>query len=300
MLTHGTLTVGIVGAGRVGLALGHGLRVAGWRVGPVVTRRLATARHAIRAIGDGQPHAELTRQLLAVDLVLICAPDPEIAGIAMRLAEMGGEEWRGRIVLHASGRLDSRALQPLAECGAATGAMYPVQVFSQRGITPLEGCFFEIEGNPTAMRAARRVCRDLGGVPLSIPTSGKTACHAARSFVSPLLAASFETATRILMAEGLTRRRATRVLDPLARRTLDCVMRLGPHSVGHGPSRARRAQRIALAQRALLRFPRTYREAFVALERLRVSLAETGAPKNSRSRGRARPLAFAAAVGENN
>ena len=106
MLTQGTLTVGIVGAGRVGRTLARGLRAAGWRVGPVVTRRTATARHAVRAIGDGQPHGALTPQLLAVDVVLVCVPDAEIGRVAARLAKLGGKEWRGRIVLHASGRLD--------------------------------------------------------------------------------------------------------------------------------------------------------------------------------------------------
>src|SRR5580698_1414011 len=103
MLTHGTLTVGIVGAGRVGRTLGRGLRAAGWRVGPVVTRRPATARQAVRAIGDGQPHAALTRQLLAADLILVCVEDAEIGGLAKNLADLGGKEWRDRIVLHSSG-----------------------------------------------------------------------------------------------------------------------------------------------------------------------------------------------------
>ncbi|MGD0840385.1 MAG: NAD(P)-binding domain-containing protein [Candidatus Acidiferrales bacterium] len=92
MLTHGPLTVGIVGAGCIGRTLGRGLRVAGWRVGPVVTRGEATARHAVRAIGDGRPHAQLTRQLLAADVLLLCAPDAQLAGIAAHLAEMGGKE----------------------------------------------------------------------------------------------------------------------------------------------------------------------------------------------------------------
>jgi predicted short-subunit dehydrogenase-like oxidoreductase (DUF2520 family) len=297
MLTHGTLTVGIVGAGRVGRTLGRGLRAAGWRVGPVVTRRLTTARQAVRAIGDGQPHAALTQQLLAADLVLVCVPDAEIAGLAQRLAEMGGKEWRGRIVLHVSGLLDSRELWPLGECGAATGTLHPVQVFSLRGITPLDGCFFEIEGTATATRAARRICRELGGVPLSVSTAGKSACYAARCFVCPLLAASFETGTRILMAQGLTRRQATRVLEPLARRTLDSGFRVGPRAAASVSTRARRARRIARCAKALSRFPRPYRDAYLALERLRASLAESGgAPKKSPAA--VPPRAFAAAVGE--
>jgi predicted short-subunit dehydrogenase-like oxidoreductase (DUF2520 family) len=285
MLTHGTLTVGIVGAGRVGRTLGRGLRAAGWRVGPVVTRGAATARHAVRAIGDGQPHGALTPQLLAVDLVLVCVPDAEIGRVASRLADIGGNEWRGRIVLHASGRLDSRELRALEVCGAATGSLHPVQVFSRRGETQLEGCFFEIEGGATALRAARRVCRDLGGVPLRVPTGGKCAFHAARSFVSPFLVASFETGTRILMARGFTRRQAMRVLEPLARRTLDSLLRLGPQASPGGSAHTHGAGRAARDARALAEFPRTYHDAYVALWRLRASLGEGRAPKKSRGSG---------------
>jgi hypothetical protein len=46
----------------------------------------------VRAIGDGRPHAQLTRQLLAADVLLLCAPDAQLAGIAAHLAEMGGKE----------------------------------------------------------------------------------------------------------------------------------------------------------------------------------------------------------------
>jgi predicted short-subunit dehydrogenase-like oxidoreductase (DUF2520 family) len=296
MLTHATLTVGIVGAGRVGRSLGRGLRAAGWRVGAVVTRGPATARQAVRAIGDGQPHAALTPQLLAADVVLVCAPDAEIAGIAAHLAKMGGREWRGRIVLHASGRLDSRELWPLGECGAATGSLHPVQVFNRRGLTPLAGCFFEIEGSATALRAARRICRDLGGVPLSVSTGGKSATHAARNFVSPLLAASFEAATRILMEQGFTRRQATHVLEPLARRTLDNVARLGPQAVRGGGTRARAAGAIARDERALVRFPRAYRDAYLALQRLRALLRESSARKKS-AKSPAAGIGMAAAAG---
>jgi predicted short-subunit dehydrogenase-like oxidoreductase (DUF2520 family) len=48
-------TVSIVGAGRVGIALGKRLRELGWRVGAVVTRSKATSRAAVRAIGAGTP-----------------------------------------------------------------------------------------------------------------------------------------------------------------------------------------------------------------------------------------------------
>ena len=48
-------TVSIVGAGRVGRALGRRLHELGWRIGAVTGRSMTTARAAVRAIGAGHP-----------------------------------------------------------------------------------------------------------------------------------------------------------------------------------------------------------------------------------------------------
>src|SRR5229473_2929749 len=85
----------IVGAGRVGKALGRCLHELGWRVGVVVTRSIPTARAAVRAIGAGQPTDRLTCQLLASDVVLMATPDGVISGVAADLAHLGGHDWHG-------------------------------------------------------------------------------------------------------------------------------------------------------------------------------------------------------------
>ncbi len=105
MLAQGTPTLGIVGAGRVGRALGRRLHELGWRVGPVVTRKKSSARMAVKVIGEGRAHAGLTRQILAADVLLIATPDDVLSKVAAEMAEMGREEWRGKIVLHTSGAI---------------------------------------------------------------------------------------------------------------------------------------------------------------------------------------------------
>ncbi len=126
----------IVGAGRVGKALGRCLHELGWRVGVVVTRSIPTARAAVRAIGAGQPTDRLTCQLLASDVVLMATPDGVISGVAADLAHLGGHEWHGKAVLHTSGALDSSALEALADAGAATGSIHPMQTFRCRCACP--------------------------------------------------------------------------------------------------------------------------------------------------------------------
>src|SRR2546426_8821900 len=122
-------SLSIVGAGRVGRALGRRLRELGWKICAVITRSEEGARRAVRFIGAGKPHAQMTRQIVSSRVILIAAPDDEIAGVAKELARIGGEEVRGEGVLHTSGALNARVLGPVKACGAAGAALHPVQSF---------------------------------------------------------------------------------------------------------------------------------------------------------------------------
>ena len=64
----------IIGAGRVGCALGRHLHQKGWRIGPVVTRSMRTASAATRRIGAGKPQAGISDAILGADVVLIAGP----------------------------------------------------------------------------------------------------------------------------------------------------------------------------------------------------------------------------------
>src|SRR5215472_8414660 len=103
-------SLAIVGAGRVGRALGRRLRELGWKIGVVVAASDASSRRAVRFIGAGKAHGGLTRNVLLSQLILITTPDDTVTGVSRELARMGGEELGGRVVLHTSGALDSRAL----------------------------------------------------------------------------------------------------------------------------------------------------------------------------------------------
>ena len=261
-------TIAIVGAGRVGRGLGVRLHELGWRVGAVVTRSGGTARAAVRAIGDGRAHAGLTCQILGADVVLISTPDGAIESVAAKLARMGGEEWRGKVVLHTSGALDSRALAPLERCGAAVGSLHPLQTFSGQAVPQLEGVVFAMEGSRAATRMARRIARELGALPVVLDGRSKPAYHAAGALVAGHVLGVVEAAARILMTLGFTRRQAARALLPLTRQTLQNFEQLGPGASWTGPVSRGDYATVARHVAALKRFPREYRAAYQALSRL--------------------------------
>jgi predicted short-subunit dehydrogenase-like oxidoreductase (DUF2520 family) len=261
-------TVSIVGGGRVGRALGRRLHDLGWRVGGVTGRSISTARAAVRAIGAGQPLDAPTHQILNSSVILITTPDSTIEGVAKNLGQLGAKEWFGKVVLHTSGSLDSSVLQPLADLGAATGSMHPMQTFSNQNIPDLANCIFGIDGSPAALQVARKMIHQMGGVAVRLSGANKAAYHAAGSFACVYVLALMETATRLLMTQGFKRRQAMRALLPLVRQTLDNFERVGPLAAWTGALSRGDFSTIERHVKALADFEPEYLEAYKALSHL--------------------------------
>ena len=173
--------------------------------------------------------------MLASKLILICTPDDAIGGVAKELARIGAEELRGKVVLHTSGALDSRALRAVRKCGAAVGSMHPLQSFSGVAIPPLEGKVFAIEGDAAAVKLARQIARALGGLPVQIAGDSKALYHAAAAFAAGHVLAIEEAAARLMMSAGMTHCEAIRALLQLTRQVLENFERLGPRAAWTGP-----------------------------------------------------------------
>jgi predicted short-subunit dehydrogenase-like oxidoreductase (DUF2520 family) len=261
-------SLSIIGAGRVGRALGRCLREVGWKIGAVVTRSEPTARKVVRSIGAGHAHAFMTRQVVAAQVILITTPDRCVAEVAEELARIGAEELRGKIVLHTSGALSSEVLDPLRQCGASVGSMHPLQTFSGVGVPPLDGKVFAIEGDVQAVRIARAIARALGAIPVHIEGSKKPLYHAAGALAAGNVLALMEAATRLMTAAGMKRREAVRALLPLTRQVLDNFERLGPRAAWTGPLSRGDYGVVATHTEAMKDMPVEFAQAYEAVNRL--------------------------------
>lgn len=261
-------TLSIIGAGRVGRAIGRRLRELGWKIGAVVTSSEPTARKAVRSIGAGHAHAFLTRQVLAAQVILITTPDHSVVEIAEELARVGAEELGGKIVLHTSGALSSDVLGPVRRCGAAVGSMHPLQTFSGVGVPPLEGKVFAIEGDTAAVRVARQIARALGAIPVHIDGAKKPLYHAAGALAAGNVLALMEAATRLMTASGMKRREAVRALLPLTRQVLENFERLGPRAAWTGPLSRGDYGVVAAHMEAMKDLPAEFAETYEAVNRL--------------------------------
>src|SRR6266852_685668 len=269
-------SLAIIGAGRVGRALGRRLHELAWKIGAVVTRSEASARRAVRFIGAGKACAGLTRQILASRVVLIATPDDEIAVVAQELARIGGEELRGRIVLHTSGALDSAVLNAVQQQGAKVGSLHPLQSFSGVAVPSLEGKVFTVEGEVQAVRMARRIARALGGSPVRILGSKKLLYHAAAAMAAGHVLAVEEAATQLLVSTGMRRSEAVRALLPLTRQVLENFERLGPRAAWTGPLSRGDYKVVKAHLEALRDSPEEFAEAYDALNGLAARVLAQG------------------------
>jgi predicted short-subunit dehydrogenase-like oxidoreductase (DUF2520 family) len=268
-------SVSIVGAGRLGRALGRSLRRLGWRIGVVVTRAAAHSRAAVRAIGAGQPFARLTSAVMDADVILLLTPDDVLADVARQLAQFAGQKCRGKIVLHGSGALDNKVLHPLARCGAATGSIHPMQTFTNNSLPNLKGVIFAIEGHPRARRAAAAIARSLGGAPVPVASNSKPAYHAAGTLVAGHALALTEAAAQTLIKLGFSRAQAVQTLLPLMRQMLDNFEKHGPRAAWTGPASRGDYATLKKHQRALRCHPREFGDSYDALVRLSARVLAT-------------------------
>jgi predicted short-subunit dehydrogenase-like oxidoreductase (DUF2520 family) len=226
----------IVGTGRVGTVLGRALAAKGWTPRALCDRDRRSARESRRLIGGGTATTDLRKAGATGALVLVTVPDGAVAAVAAGLARTG-RRWPGRVVLHTSGILPARALEPLRKKGAAVASAHPAQAFPRKdlGAGHFKGVFWGLEGDEAAVGTALRMVRALRGRALLLAEEDKAVYHAACSLASNALVALERTASRLLAGTGIAEIWAAAVLWPLVQGTLQNVKSLGWDKALTGP-----------------------------------------------------------------
>jgi predicted short-subunit dehydrogenase-like oxidoreductase (DUF2520 family) len=277
------LTIGIVGAGRVGAVLGAALAAAGHEIvaasgaSQASLRRLAQLLPATAVL----PPAEAAAR---ARLVLLAVPDDALAAVVDRLAGTGALG-PGQIVAHTSGAHGLGVLAPAVRAGAEPLALHPAMTFTG---TPLDlerlrrGVSFGVTA-PTGLRAfATRIVADLSGSVEWIPEERRALYHAALAHGANHLVTLVSEAMDRLLDAGVTD--PARALDPLLHAALDNALHLrdgaltGPVSRGDAGTVARHLAALTASAPesvpAYLVLARRTADRAIAAGRLRTSDAE--------------------------
>lgn len=229
----------IVGAGRIGLALGSGLMEAGAAARlTYFGRRMEPPPHPLFDTEGGRVEYRMGPRPLPDEttLLLLAVPDSVLATVANELA-LAGPAPAGCAALHLAGALSTDALAPLHEMGYSVGSLHPLQAVADPWSSSerLVGAAWAVAGEPGAMAAGRRIASALGGRTLVIPPVFRPLYHASASAASNFLVALLSFSVRLLVQAGVDEREALPSLLPLVRGTLDNLEKLGPSSALTGP-----------------------------------------------------------------
>jgi predicted short-subunit dehydrogenase-like oxidoreductase (DUF2520 family) len=216
--------VGIVGAGRVGSALGAALRRAGHDVVAASAVSSASLDRVERMLPGAQvlPPDEVIE---AAEFVLLAVPDDALRPLVAGLADTGA--WRaGQLVAHTSGAQGITVLDPAAARGVLALALHPVMTFAGRAedVDRILGATFGVTAADELRPVAESLVVEMGGEPVWVPEPARPLYHAALSIGSNHLVTLVNDALGLLDGAGIAD--ADKLLAPLLSASLDNVLRL--------------------------------------------------------------------------
>ncbi|PJN37251.1 oxidoreductase [Streptomyces sp. CB02959] len=219
------LTVGVVGAGRVGPALAASLQLAGHRPVAVSGVSDASVRRAAELL-PGVPLVTPAEVLARADLVLLTVPDDALADLVSGLAETGAVR-PGQLLVHTSGRFGTAVLDPATRAGALPLALHPAMTFTGTSVDVqrLAGCPFGVTAPEELRMAAEALVIEMGGEPEWIAESARPLYHAALAIGANYLVTLVAQAMELLEKAGV--RAPDRMLGPLLGAALDNALRSG-------------------------------------------------------------------------
>lgn len=236
-----TRTVAIIGAGRMGGAIGRLLAQGGYIVTALVARTPDTAEKARAFIGSGEVLTDAVRAALAADIVFITTPDGSIKAVCEAVAAGGGFR-KGAVVIHASGAQTIGLLDAAKQAGASRAVLHPLQSVPTMGlgVKNIPGSYFRVEADLEAAQTARELVKALGGIELKMPkwSSDRESAalyHAGAVAASNYFVALVDLSLRFYEALGADRKEALKAVLPLIKGTLANIESAGVPGALTGP-----------------------------------------------------------------
>ena len=269
---RGVPSVGIVGAGPVGTALGVAIARAGWPVVAVASRD-AARRERFRSLVPGvRAFVEPAAILDEVELAIVAVPDDVIAAVAesMRL-------YSGQCLVHTSGLLGAEVLLPALAAGSQIGAFHPLVSFTsdvERSVAGIKGATIALEGDDRLLGLLADLAEALGAVPVRLPRGTKPAYHAAATLASGGLVALLDAIVTLGAAAGMDERGSLAVYGRLVEQTLANARAIGVKAALTGPITRGDACTVEAHLAAVARLAPDTMELYLAVARRELRLAE--------------------------
>jgi predicted short-subunit dehydrogenase-like oxidoreductase (DUF2520 family) len=199
------MKIGIIGAGKVGIALGHVLQNKGFAIVAVASRRDESLELARNYIPGGSLYTKNVSEVVReADVIAIATQDREINAVAQEIFRKADKLDR-KLFFHTSGAHPATELSPLEQKGAILGSLHPLQTFPDvnSGIVALPKTYIFIEGDEKAIPVLDLLASTIGFKAVKIESKNKVLYHLSAVFVCNLLTALMHTGEGIVNRIGI-------------------------------------------------------------------------------------------------
>ncbi|MER5422417.1 Rossmann-like and DUF2520 domain-containing protein [Streptosporangium roseum] len=218
------LAVGVVGAGRVGSALGAALARAGHRVVAASGVSDSSRERAAERLGltPTRPEDVVSKS----DLILLTVPDDVLPDLVSGLVGTGAD-LRGKLVAHTSGAYGLAVLNPAIKAGALPLALHPVMTFTGKDddLRRLVGISYGVTAPDPLRPVAEALVIEMEGEPVWIEDEDRALYHAALAGAANHMVTLVAESSELLEKIGVEQ--PGRMLGPLLGAALENVLRLG-------------------------------------------------------------------------
>lgn len=167
------------------------------------------------------------------NLVILTVPDDQLSPVVDRLAKTD-LTWADRNVVHLSGSHNSSILQPLADYGAGTASIHPLQTFTRSdNAVRFDGIWFTFQGDDSLFPLLKNLITPFGARSIPMSADQKSAMHLAAVFASNYLVSLMEVVQQITEKQDI--QNGLELLSPIIHQTLENIFEKGPGQSLSGP-----------------------------------------------------------------
>lgn len=231
-------SIGVIGAGRLGCALGIGLKSLGFQINGIYSKSDESHQYLTTKLNITSQN-DLYFTIKESDIIFITVPDMEIANIVISISTLFKEQEiiQKKHFFHCSGFLSSKELDPLKALGASTGSLHPLQTFANKedGWKSLFGICFAFDGGCQSKEIAEYIANRFEGQMFLVDEAQKTLYHVAACMVSNYCITLCAAASKILNSISLENKISPTAFIPLLERTVENIKILGASNALTGP-----------------------------------------------------------------
>lgn len=179
----------LIGCGRVGSTLAISLWEREYKISAIIDVNQDITQSIAQRVNCPILSTKVSDLPVGLSIIFIATPDRIIKDIVLQLLALDKEILNHCLIAHTSGAVSYTILNPLIKKGARVASIHPIQTFLQFDNEPtnLKQVYFGIEASTEAIDDAELLVKDLGGIPIRIPTEAKPLYHLACSIASNFL-----------------------------------------------------------------------------------------------------------------